>query len=179
MPTPGAAPEDALVGESLGNWRVVRAIARGGFGVVYEARHVSIEGHRAAIKVLHKEHAGDTDIQRRFISEANAASRIAHPNIVQIFDAGTTPRGDCFIVMEYLDGAPLAKLIEQGAMPAARAAGIAGQVAAALGAAHGLGIVHREPSGAIRATGGRAQGTDGERAGTRSAAAQSVRRSKG
>ena len=169
MPTPGAAPrdasDDALVGQSLGNWRVVRAIARGGFGVVYEARHVSIEGHRAAIKLLHKEHAGDADIQRRFISEANAASRIAHPNIVQIFDAGTTPAGDCFIVMEYLDGQPLSKLIAQGAMPAERAAGLLMQVAAALGAAHGLGIVHRGRSGAVLATGDGRGGTVGERTG--------------
>lgn len=133
-----------LIGEQLGNWRIVRLLAQGGFGVVYEAAHVSIEGHRAAIKVLHKEHAQDPDVQRRFTGEANSASRIAHPNIVQIFDAGVTPQGICYIVMEFLDGRPLTALIEEGRLPPQRAAFILAQVASALAAAHDIGIVHRD-----------------------------------
>lgn len=140
---PGAAAGAELVGQLLGNWRIVRLLASGGFGVVYEARHVSIEGHRAAIKVLHRTHAADPEVQRRFTSEANAASRIAHPNIVQIFDAGTTAQGACYIVMAFLDGRPLSALIEKGPLGPGRTAHICAQVASALAAAHELGIIHR------------------------------------
>ena len=144
MSTPAPASEAELVGQVLGNWRVIRPLARGGFGVVYEAHHVSLAGHRAAVKVLHASHAGDPEIQRRFTSEANAASRIAHPNIVKIFDAGTTAQGTCFIAMEFLDGQPLSALVKQGPLAARRVAHLLGQVASAVGAAHTRGIIHRD-----------------------------------
>ncbi len=141
--TPPAA-EAELVGKVLGKWRISRPLARGGFGVVYEAHHVAIAGHRAAVKVLHSLHSADPEIQRRFTSEANAASTIAHPNIVKIFDAGTTAQGTCFIAMEFLDGKPLSTLIKQGGLTAGRTAHLLAQVASAVGAAHGRGIIHRD-----------------------------------
>lgn len=144
MSTPAAAAEPELVGQVLGKWRVVKALARGGFGVVYEAHHLALAGHRAAVKVLHSTHASGPEVQRRFTSQANAASHIAHPNIVKIFDAGTTAQGTCLIAMEFLDGQPLSTLIKHGSLPLRRVAHTLAQVASAVGAAHTRGIIHRD-----------------------------------
>jgi hypothetical protein len=139
------AEYDRLVGQTLdGRYRIERKIGEGGMGVVFAARHTVIE-RPLAIKVLKREVARDLATIKRFVQEAKAASRIGHPNIVDVTDFGTTPDGMTYSVMEYVDGLTLSQAIRAGApMAAARALPIVAQIARALGAAHGKGIVHRD-----------------------------------
>ncbi len=136
---------DRLVGTTLdGRYFIERKIGEGGMGVVFAARHAIIE-RPLAIKVLKKEVARDTATVKRFVQEAKAASRIGHPNIVDVTDFGTTPDGLTYSVMEYVEGQTLSGAIKAGApFKLPRAMTIAAQIARALGAAHAKGIVHRD-----------------------------------
>jgi serine/threonine protein kinase len=111
---------------------------------VYEAEHV-LMGKRVAIKVLRAPFAADPATSRRFEQEARAASRIHHPNAINVMDVGTTAMGCPFIVMEFVDGRTLDTLInEDGPMAPERAAHILRQAAGAVEAAHAAGIIHRD-----------------------------------
>ena len=136
---------DKLVGQTLdGRYYVDRKIGEGGMGVVFAAKHAVIE-RPLAIKVLKREVMRDTATIRRFVQEAKAASRIGHPNIVDVTDFGTTPDGMTYSVMEYVAGDTLGAALRIGApFPPLRALRIAAQIARALGAAHDKGIVHRD-----------------------------------
>ena len=122
-----------------------RKLGEGGMGVVYSARHAVIE-RPLAIKVLKREVMRDTATIKRFVQEARAASRIGHPNIVDVTDFGTTPDGMTYSVMEYVDAASTLSPAIRHAAPFAfnRAVRVAAQIARALGAAHDKGIVHRD-----------------------------------
>jgi serine/threonine-protein kinase len=136
---------DRLVGETLdGRYYVQRKIGEGGMGVVFAVKHAVIE-RPLAIKVLKREVMRDEATLRRFVQEAKAASRIGHPNIVDVTDFGKTPDGMTYSVMEYVDGETLSSAIKHAApFPADRAVHIVSQIARALGAAHEKGIVHRD-----------------------------------
>ncbi len=140
-----ASEYDQLVGETLdGRYFVQRKIGEGGMGVVFAAKHAVIE-RPLAIKVLKREVMRDTATIKRFVQEAKAASRIGHPNIVDVTDFGTTPDGMTYSVMEYVDGTTLSKAIKESApFPPERSIRITTQIARALGAAHDKGIVHRD-----------------------------------
>jgi len=127
-----------------GRYRVIELIGEGGMGKVYLAEHVEI-GKRVALKVLHPSYSRMPDLVERFRREARAASKIGHPNIVDVTDSGTTAEGSVYFVMEYLEGVELGSVIErEGALDVARALKIAGQICRALAAAHAQGIVHRD-----------------------------------
>ncbi|HEY5947669.1 MAG TPA: protein kinase [Kofleriaceae bacterium] len=136
---------DRLVGETLdGRYYVQRKIGEGGMGVVFAVKHAVIE-RPLAIKVLKRNVMRDSAVIQRFIQEAKAASRIGHPNIVDVTDFGKTPDGMTYSVMEYVDGTTLSKVIKGAApLPPERAVRIASQIARALAAAHAKGIVHRD-----------------------------------
>jgi len=137
--------EPDLIGiEVDGRYRVIELIGEGGMGKVYLAEHVEI-GKRVALKVLHPSYSRMPDLVERFRREARAASKIGHPNIVDVTDSGTTADGSVYFVMEYLEGVELGSIIErEGAIDVARALRIAGQICRALAAAHTQGIVHRD-----------------------------------
>jgi serine/threonine protein kinase len=141
----GESEYDRLVGQTLdGRYFVERKIGEGGMGVVFSARHAVIE-RPLAIKVLKREVMRDTATIKRFVKEAQAASRIGHPNIVDVTDFGTTPDGMTFSVMEYVDGQTLGSTLRHSApFPMQRAIRVTVQIARALGAAHDKGIVHRD-----------------------------------
>jgi serine/threonine protein kinase len=143
--TPRENEYDKLIGQTLdGRYYVENKIGEGGMGVVFSARHSVIE-RPLAIKVLKREAMRDTATIRRFIQEAKAASRIGHPNIVDVTDFGTTPDGMTYSVMEFVPGQTLGTAIRLGAPFApVRAIRITAQIARALAAAHGKGIVHRD-----------------------------------
>jgi serine/threonine protein kinase len=136
---------DRLVGETLdGRYYVQRKIGEGGMGVVFAVKHAVIE-RPLAIKVLKRDVMRDGAVIQRFIQEAKAASRIGHPNIVDVTDFGKTPDGMTYSVMEFVDGTTLSKVIKSVApLPPERAVRIASQIARALAAAHAKGIVHRD-----------------------------------
>ncbi len=136
---------DPLVGAALaGRYLIVRRIGEGGMGAVYEAKHTVI-GKRVAVKVLLEKFHSNRDLVARLLQEARLASSIGHENIVDVTDFGTTDDGRSFVVMEFLDGEPLAQLVMREApLPVERSLRIARQVASALGAAHAKGIYHRD-----------------------------------
>ena len=104
-------------------------------GKVYLAEHVEI-GKRVALKVLHPSYSRMPDLVERFRREARAASKIGHPNIVDVTDSGTTADGSVYFVMEYLEGVELGSVIErEGALDVARGLKITGQICRALSAA--------------------------------------------
>ncbi|MFO0575605.1 MAG: protein kinase [Polyangia bacterium] len=132
------------IGQTVGNWRLARLLGEGAFGAVFESEHVAIAGRLGAVKILRPELSMQRDIKQRFLNEASAASRAEHENIVQIFDGGITPDGSCYQVMELLKGQSLARLLQnEKRLDAGRAINISAQIAAALQAAHAIGIVHR------------------------------------
>ena len=131
-------------GQSFGNFQVVRLLGEGGFGEVYEAENPFLQ-RRAAIKVLHTGMVQDPELVHRFLNEARAASGIRHPNIIDVFDAGVTPEGEPYILMEFLEGDSLQKvLMRQGRLPLRMAQEITSQVGSALSAAHAASIIHRD-----------------------------------
>ncbi|HEY5281166.1 MAG TPA: serine/threonine-protein kinase, partial [Polyangia bacterium] len=138
-----APPVDALVGQTLGSFRVISLLGEGGMGRVYLAEHVLI-GRRAAIKVLASEIAENEDFVSRFFTEARAVNDIRHPNIVEVTDFGTFGKQP-YIVMELLDGETLEdRLVRVPVLDLSTAARVVAQIAAAVGAGHDHGLVHRD-----------------------------------
>jgi serine/threonine-protein kinase len=131
-------------GQSIGNYRILSKIGTGGMGAVYLAEHPLI-GKRVALKVIHRELAGNREVVSRFFQEARAVNKIGNEHIVEIHDFGVTPDGDHFYIMEYLEGATLASVLSrERPLEVMRSLHIAAQIAAALAAAHAAGIVHRD-----------------------------------
>jgi serine/threonine protein kinase len=127
-----------------GTYKILRRIGEGGMGQVYEARHARLSG-RYAVKVLNSAVSAQPEAVARFRREAQVTSALHHPGIVQIIDFNTTAAGISYLVMEYLEGSNLERIIDQqGPLVVDRAVEITRQVAAALTAAHRKGIVHRD-----------------------------------
>ncbi len=137
---------DPLLGKVLGEaYQIVRAIGEGGMGRVYEARHTRLKDRRYAVKVLHPEFARDQEIVARFQREAESASSIGHPNVVEVYDVNTTPDGLPYIVAEYLEGEEFGGQIEKlGRTDVPTSIHVTREVCHALAAAHERGIVHRD-----------------------------------
>jgi predicted Ser/Thr protein kinase len=143
-----------------GRYQAGRELARGGMAVVYLGQDLVL--HRAvALKVLGGELSRNEGFVERFRREARAAAGLSHPNVVAVYDWGEA-NGSYFIVMEYVAGQTLAQLLRaEGPLSAGRAAAIGAEIAAALAAAHGQGVVHRDikpgnvlvdPTGAVKVT---------------------------
>jgi serine/threonine-protein kinase len=133
-----------LIGRSIGNYKIVRAIGEGGMGTVYLAEHPMI-GKRVAVKMLRPDLGTDPGLVSRFFQEARAVNEIRHPNIVDISDFGKTEDGIVYFVMELLEGRSLRdRLNAEGALPIDDVVTISRQVCDALAAAHRVGIVHRD-----------------------------------
>jgi serine/threonine-protein kinase len=142
-----AAPStDDLVGVTLNQTYVVeRLLGEGGMGRVYLARHTRIEKKRVAVKVLHSEFAGSSQVQARFQREAEAAAAIAHPNVIAVLDIDVTPRGMPYLVCEYLEGIDLSDHLKNvGRLELSAALAITRQLCRGLGAAHARGVIHRD-----------------------------------
>jgi serine/threonine protein kinase len=125
-------------------YQILEKIGAGGMAVVYKARHLAFNELRA-IKVVNSRLLEDESFIKRFKGEAIITRKLTHPNAVRVDDLDSTEDGRPFMVMEYVHGKDLRHLIQnQGPLPARRALNIARQVAAALAAAHALGITHRD-----------------------------------
>jgi serine/threonine-protein kinase len=137
-----AEPGDSLIGDSLGRYRILELLGRGGMGAVYKAKDTML-GREVAIKVLHPNFSIDQDLLHRFEQEARAASALNHPNIITIHEFGQEG-GVHFIVSELIEGETLRRRVEKGRMNADAVLDVSIQIASALNAAHGAGIVHRD-----------------------------------
>jgi serine/threonine protein kinase/HEAT repeat protein len=142
MTQPAGEP-DMFIGQELCGYTILRKLAEGGMGVVYEGVHGRI-GRRGAIKVLKLEFCRSEDVVERFHQEARAVNAIQHENIVNIYDFGRDAGGRVFFVMEYLDGEPLSGRIRRGVLSWSEALPILEQTLRALKAAHDKGFVHRD-----------------------------------
>ena len=129
-------------GAQLGAYRIGERLGAGGMGEVYRAVDVRLT-REVALKVMAPEMDAKADWRQRFAREAQAASRLNHPNIVTIYDIGEE-NGVHFIAMEYIPGKTLAQLIPPGGMPVDRAVRYAAQIAGALAKAHAAGVIHRD-----------------------------------
>jgi serine/threonine-protein kinase len=135
---------DSLVGSVLADrYHILKRIGEGGMGRVYLGEHVKMN-RQCAIKVMSPALVNDAESASRFAREASNAARIIHPNVAAVFDYGESD-GLVYLVMEFVDGEPLSRLLAREApFGLERAIDLARQIADGLGAAHELGIVHRD-----------------------------------
>lgn len=135
----------ARIGQVLADrYELVQILGRGGMGTVYKAKQLQMD-RIVAIKVLQSDLAEDPLATSRFLREAKSASKISHPNVVQLIDFGNASDGAPFLVMEYLQGQTLDEAISSNRqLSFARALPIFQQVCEALHAAHSRGIIHRD-----------------------------------
>ena len=131
------------VGRTLdGRYAVEAILGQGGMGVVLRAHH-KFTGAQVAVKMLHRELHLDPQLETRFLAEARASNQIGHPAIVQVLDAGRTPEGELYLVMELLAGQPMREALKRR-MPPIEVRRIARELLDALAAAHARGFVHRD-----------------------------------
>jgi serine/threonine protein kinase len=135
---------DELIGRTIGSYRVLKQLGKGGMGSVYMGEHPVI-GSKVAIKFLHPQYAHDDKIVDRFFNEARAVNVIGHDNILKILDLNITEDHRHFFVMEYLQGRPLQNLLKHNvSIPLEVTGPVVVQICEALEAAHRKGIVHRD-----------------------------------
>ncbi len=137
--------EPSLVGHVLdGKYTLMSKLGEGGMGSVYLAEQATM-GREVAIKVLRREFSQNRMAIKRFLREARAASKLAHPNTITVYDFGQSNDGLLYLVMEKLTGRPLADILDSdGALPVPRAVHILSQICDSLSEAHKNGITHRD-----------------------------------
>ena len=139
-------PDDAAdprIGKLVDDrYKILEAMASGAMGAVYRAERVPV-GKAVAVKFLHASYAKDAEFLIRFERETRAMSKLAHPNCVSVVDFGVFEDAP-YLVMEYVAGSTLRKLLDDEELAPARALGFARQIAAGLAHAHAQGIVHRD-----------------------------------
>jgi serine/threonine-protein kinase len=132
-----------LPGTRVREYEIVRPIASGGFGDVYEAFH-PVLARRVALKILQERHADDAELERQFLAEGRILAQIRSPHVVAVYDADTH-EGRAWIAMELLEGRTLRDLLVDGRpLPLPRALDIAARIAEGAAALHGRNIVHRD-----------------------------------
>jgi serine/threonine-protein kinase len=138
-------PENLIGKELLGQFRIMERIGRGGMGEVFKAEQPAMD-RLVAIKILHAKLASRKDLVSRFRREARAMSRLSHPNTARVFLYGQLEESEqLYIVMEYLKGVDLARLVRRdGPMEVKRATKVMIQVLGALEEAHSVGVIHRD-----------------------------------
>jgi serine/threonine protein kinase len=136
--------QDLIIGREIGSYRVTGILGKGGMGVVYQAEHPGI-GKKVAVKLLNAKYSDQQETVLRFFLEAKAVNQIHHENIIDVSDFGKLPSGECYIIMEFLDGKPLSSILKnKEQISLARLGHIILQVCSALAAAHQKGIIHRD-----------------------------------
>src|SRR4029453_10325765 len=133
---------DLLVGQTFGHYKISKQIGSGGMGEVYLATDVKA-GRKAALKLLPMRFTGDAERLKRFQQEARAVVALNHPNILTVYEIGED-HSTHYIASELIEGETLRQRLMRGRMQLSEALDVAIQVASALAAAHGTGIVHRD-----------------------------------
>ncbi|HEY7309600.1 MAG TPA: serine/threonine-protein kinase [Gemmataceae bacterium] len=139
-----ALRREASEARRLGQYQLNQRLGAGGMGEVYLAEHRLLK-RPCAVKLIHPQIAGDTEMLRRFEREVRATAQLTHPNTVEIYDYGHAEDGTFYYVMEYLPGLDLDDLVRRyGPVPPARAVHFLRQLCGALQEAHAAGLVHRD-----------------------------------
>jgi WD40 repeat protein/tRNA A-37 threonylcarbamoyl transferase component Bud32 len=130
-------------GDRAADYVLIREIARGGMGVIFEARQLRLN-RTVAVKMILDSRLASAEARRRFLVEAQAAARLSHPNIVPVFEVGQM-RGQPFFSMAFVDGKSLSfNIAKQGPLPPIAAARLVRQIAQAVQYAHDQGVLHRD-----------------------------------
>jgi len=133
--------EDQRIGKTIaGRYEILEVLGEGGMSTVYRARHRFIE-QQYAVKIMNPALARDATVRERFRREAKNAQKLAHPNIIEIFEQGDTEDGTAYMVMELLHGKSLAEHIAPGAMDMKRALGLMIQMGRGIARAHDLEVI--------------------------------------
>ena len=136
--------DDDRIGEVLdGKLTLTELIGAGALGTVYKAVQHRL-GREVAVKLLHRDYAGNPDMARRFLREARLLSRVSHPNIMTIYEFGQTPDRGLYLVMELLRGETLSDLRLRSDLTDEQIVEMAGQICDGLSHAHAAGLVHRD-----------------------------------
>ena len=136
----GEKPPPGQIEDRIGGYEVLELVGAGGMGKVYRARQTSMD-RIVALKVLHKHLTADPAFIEQFVREAQSAGKLDHRNVIHVYDVGH--EGDTyFFSMEFVEGVPLSRLLQQGPLPPRQAVDIALAVAEGLEYAHEQGIVH-------------------------------------
>jgi serine/threonine protein kinase len=143
------------------NYKVIDVLGRGGMGAVYKAVQTALD-RVVAIKLLPLEISIDRDFADRFVREARTMAKLNHPNIVSVFDFGTTTEGHLYFVMEFVEGTTLHHLIKTTGLKPTQCLELIVNVCEALQYAHGEGVVHRDikPANVLVDTKGRVKVAD-------------------
>jgi predicted Ser/Thr protein kinase len=134
--------DEDLVGATLGRFRVLSLLGRGGMGVVYCAEDDALR-RRVALKVLPSALVGDGERRARFLREARAAAATTHPTIATVYDVGEDG-GRVFVAMELVAGKTLRELLQGAPLPIAEVARVGAEIARGLAKAHAAGVIHRD-----------------------------------
>ena len=132
-----------MIGKKINNYELRELVGDGAMGVVYLAEHPVLR-RRAAVKLLKRQYLESPALITRFVNEARAAAAIHHPNVIEVIDVGMVDGDVPYIMMEYLDGEPLARRLARDRLGVGKAVDITIQAARALAASHALEIVHRD-----------------------------------
>ncbi|TWU57077.1 Serine/threonine-protein kinase PknB [Rubripirellula tenax] len=172
--TAGSARDEGIVDDSaasqrwrslqlpttVGDYELIEELGRGGMGVVFRARQISLNREVAVKMILRGRLASESDLNR-FMAEASATAKLEHSGIVPVYEVGDVD-GRPFFSMQLVDGATLAELVADGPLPQRRAAQIVAEIARAIGFAHRHGVLHRDlkPSNILITGDGTAMVTD-------------------
>jgi diguanylate cyclase (GGDEF)-like protein len=143
LPPPRHVRDPLIPGARLGPYEVLGALGSGAMGTVYRAIDGRLQ-REVAVKLLTADSFRREDAWRRFDQEARALAALDHPHIVRVFDLGTSPDGDPFLVLELLEGRTLREHLRDGPLALGEALRLVGQLLGALAVAHDKGIVHRD-----------------------------------
>jgi serine/threonine-protein kinase len=151
IPSPRPTPPPARPLPAVPGYEVLERLGGGGMGVVYKARQL-LTNRLVAVKMVTEAH-DDLEARARFLAEAEAAARLRHPGVVQVYEVGDAG-GRPFLALEFCEGGSLADRLDGTPLPPGQAAALAEQLARAMDAGHRAGIVHRDlkPSNALLTT---------------------------
>src|ERR1700677_3590880 len=136
-------PGDSMQPEWIGRYRIERVLGKGGFGLVYLAHDEQLS-RQVAIKVPHAQLVAEAANAEAYLTEARTVANLDHPNIVPVFDVGSTEQSPCYVVSKYIDGIDLASRLKQSRLSLLEAVELLATIAEALHYAHKQRLVHRD-----------------------------------